>query len=208
MLVEVGHQLRAELGERFQQRAFGTVVGHEQDEGVVELALLAQVIDDPADVPVHALDHRRVDLHGSCGNLLLFIAQRVPLRAELNQRVRFDVCLDQTQCLEFFQAFEAQHLRAGVITATVFLDDLGRCLQRPVRRGEGQVSEERPGLIAFLEVLQQLVAEGIGGIEILRQLVNKLIVLDVQRRGGFQQARRLLIVGRLETIVVGSARQQ
>jgi hypothetical protein len=71
-----------------------------------------------------------------------------------------------------------------------------------VRCGERQVGEERPALVALLEVLQQLVAEGVGGIEILGQLVDEGVVLDVQRRRGFQQAG-CVVVGRLETVMVG-----
>ncbi|MOA27402.1 hypothetical protein D3C78_1482790 [compost metagenome] len=75
-------------------------------------------------------------------------------------------------------------------------------------RGKRQVGEERPGLVALLEVLQQLVAKGIGGIKILRQFIDELVVFDVQRRGGFQQPWRRFIVGRLEAVMVGRTGQQ
>ncbi|MNF78499.1 hypothetical protein D3C84_606850 [compost metagenome] len=103
MLVEIGQQLRAEFRKGLQQRPFGTVIGHEQDEGVVQLPLLAQVIDNPPDVPVHALDHRRINLHGPRGDLPLLVVQGVPLCSQLDQRMRLDIGLDQPQFLEFFQ---------------------------------------------------------------------------------------------------------
>lgn len=119
-----------------------------------------------------------------------------------------DVGVDQPQCLEFFQAFQAQHFGAGVVAATVLFDDLRRRLQRPVRGGKRQVGEEWSGLVALLEVVQQLVAEGIGGIEILGQLLDEPVVFDVQRRGGLEQARGVVVIGRLEAVVVGRPRQQ
>ncbi|MNN25562.1 hypothetical protein D3C81_1390400 [compost metagenome] len=122
--------------------------------------------------------------------------------------MRLDIGLDQPEFFEFFQALKAQHFRAGVIAPAVFFHHLGRRLQRPVGRGKRQVGEERPGLVALLEVLQQLVAKGIGGIKILRQFIDELVVFDVQRRGGFQQPWRRFIVGRLEAVMVGRAGQQ
>ena len=120
----------------------------------------------------------------------------------------FDVRFHQAQLLEPGQAFLAQRFWTGVVATAVLLDDLPRRLQRPVRRGERQVGEERPALVALLEVLQQLVAEGVGGIEALRQRVEVALVFHVERWRTLEDARSAFVVGRLETIVVGGARQQ
>ncbi|MNP10747.1 hypothetical protein D3C76_1029070 [compost metagenome] len=167
MLVEVGQQLRAELGEGLEQRTFGAVVGHEQHEGIVQLALAAQVVQHPADVPVHAFDHGGINLHGPRRDCPLLGAKALPFLAQLHQWMGLGRGIDQAKLAQFFQAFLAQYQGPCVIAAFVFSDDLGWRLQGPVRGGEGQVGKEWPALVTFLEVLQQLVAEGIGGIEIL-----------------------------------------
>ncbi|MNZ70524.1 hypothetical protein D3C78_888670 [compost metagenome] len=95
VLVEEALQLRAELGEGFEQRAFGAVVGHEQHEGVVQQPLLAQVVEYPADVPVHALDHRRVDLHGPRRDAPLLLVELFPLLVEGEHRMRLHLGVGQ-----------------------------------------------------------------------------------------------------------------
>lgn len=52
---------------RFRVEALGAVIGHEQDYRVVEFAVRPQRTDHPADIGIHAFDHRGIDLHGARG---------------------------------------------------------------------------------------------------------------------------------------------
>lgn len=100
---------------------------YEQDEGVVQLALPAQVVHDPADVPVHALDHRRVDLHRPRRLSPFLVLQGLPLAGQGEHRMGFDVRFHQAQLLEPGQAFLAQRFWTGVGS--------DRGTSRPVSRG-------------------------------------------------------------------------
>ena len=61
--------LRGDLGtvkrHGFDDRSLCAVVGHEDDDGVVEFPGLGQVVEHPADVPVHPVHHAGVDLHAA-----------------------------------------------------------------------------------------------------------------------------------------------
>ena len=61
--LQVLHHLALDDWVGFVRGSFGSVVGHEADEGVVELARLLEVVDDFADVVVDALDHCGEDFH-------------------------------------------------------------------------------------------------------------------------------------------------
>ncbi len=62
--------------------AVRTVVGHENDVGVIQLSRFTQVIDHSADMKVHALDHRGINRHLPGSFLLLICRQLVPVLAD------------------------------------------------------------------------------------------------------------------------------
>ncbi|MNP20874.1 hypothetical protein D3C76_1134680 [compost metagenome] len=63
------------------------VVGHEQDEGVVEFAGLAQMLDHTTDVVVQVVDHGRVDLHRPGLLHALRLGQLLPAGQLVLQRI-------------------------------------------------------------------------------------------------------------------------
>ena len=169
----------AGAGNVIHRVAVGAVVGQEEDEGVVELAGLLQVVEHAADVLVHVVDHRRVYRHALGFRSLLGSAQAVPLRP---RRMAFEhrrVGSDQAELLHALETFAAQRVVA-VLVARLVLGDVGVVrVQRPVRRGEGEVGEEGLArILAGLDVIDQPGGEEVGREEVLRH-VDRLAVLAV-----------------------------
>ena len=177
------HQLVDQLVDRRVQRnvlGAGAVVGEEDDQRVVELAGLLERGEDPADALVHAVDLRRVDLHaaqrpGAELRVGLGLAPRRLARVALGQ---LPVLLEQARGDELVEPRLAKRVPAGVEPALVLRDVLLVGMQRPVRRGVGDVLEERlvrPLLGVALDVLDRLVADRVG----VEEAFGMRLVLDV-----------------------------
>ena len=167
-----GHRRRKRRG------TFGTVVGHEDDQGAVVLADSLQVVHQPTDVPIQVADHRGVDLHQPCLACAFRVGQlgpapgaRTPLARPGDARVRLHGLRYQTQLLHALDAPQPDRFVAGVVAALLGFDVGHGGLQRPVRRGIGRIGEE--GFAAApvgIDPRDQLVGEGGRGEEVLRQL--------------------------------------
>ncbi len=158
----------------------------------VELAGAPQRLDDAADALVHAVDLRGVDLHAAQQpRLVLGLRPRRLRRVAVGELPRLvqDAPLD-----ELVEALRAQRVPALVEAALVLRDVLVVRVQRPVRRGVGDVVEERrPGGLALvlLDVGDGLVADRVGVEE---GVVGLRLVLDVlvaaRERIGIVEAAR------------------
>ena len=147
--------------------AFRPVVGEEDDDRVVELALVLECLDHPADVDVHPVDHRRVDLHLARGDGAL-VGGELGKRRPVLERVGV-LGLRGRQQAERHLALEAalaQRLGPVVVDALVLVLVFLQRLERPVRRRERQVGEERPALLVGLPLLQVL--DDLRGVEVRR----------------------------------------
>ena len=105
------------------------------------LAGVFQRLEDAPDALIHAVDLRGVDLHAAQRPfaVLGFGPRRLGRIAIRQLPVRMDdAVLDQP-----LQALLAQLVPAGIEAALVFCDVLVMRMQRPVRRGIGDVLEER-----------------------------------------------------------------
>jgi hypothetical protein len=127
----------------------------------IKLPRLFETIDDLANLPVHRGHHPRVNFHTPARHPLALGIQAVPIRDfRSDYIVRFDIGRNETLVFEPLKTFEAQSVGTGVVSSFVGVPILGGTLKRPVRRGEGQVSEEWLSgllLVPIVEVLEQVI---------------------------------------------------
>ena len=119
----------------------GAVVGQEDDQGVVDLAGFFQRGDDAADALVHPVDLRRINLHAAQRPFAM-----LGVRPRRLGRIAFGqlpVRMDDAVVDQPLQPLLAQFVPAGVEPALVFGDVFVVGMQRPVRRGVGDILEER-----------------------------------------------------------------
>ena len=154
-------EVRSEERHGFKQLARGTVVRHEEDEGIVEVARLREVIDDAADVPVHALDHAGIDLHRARRQAGLLLCQFFP-KPPADHRVRCRIGGCQPELFEVLQSFKTKRLGSCGVATAVVRDDFCRRLQWPMRGRISEIGKERPAAVAGLEIADQAVGEGVG----------------------------------------------
>ena len=95
--------------------ALGPVVGEEDDDGVVVLADLLQVVEEPPDVPVEVLHHRGVDLHLSAQLGVRRGREVNRPRHEPELRGALDLFVDESELLQPPET----HLPYGVPTNVV-----------------------------------------------------------------------------------------
>ena len=105
-----------------------------------------EVVDHPADVVVHPVDHGGVDLHAAGRQRLLLSSHARPTPARRRRRpgARRRRARHRPSRLQRGQSLLAQGVRAGVVAAAILRNGLLGRLQRPVRRLERQIGEERP----------------------------------------------------------------
>jgi len=141
----------------------GAVVAGEEDERVCQQTGRLQRGDDPPHLAVHGLDHRGVDRH-------LFRLERLLCGREFGPRQRAvqfvgperaEHVLDRGRwpqaplhraggrrhdpaCGDPVDAGGADGIPAGPVAVAILRDQLGRSVQRKVRRREGDVVEKRP----------------------------------------------------------------
>ena len=160
------HQLVDELIDRHpfgDVFGAGAVVGQEDDQRVVELAVVLQFLDDAAYALVHAVDLRGVNLHAA--QQPAFVLDLGPGRLRGIARGQLPVVGQHTGFHQAIEALLAQRVPARVETAFVLGDVLIVRVQRPVRRGIGHVLEERRvGMLSVVvaDEAHRLVADRIG----------------------------------------------
>ena len=128
----------------------GSVVGQEQEQRVVEPFQFTQPFDHPTDVPVHPIDHGRVDGHSQVQLRLLFVGELLPVTTI--SRTEFPLGEDQSHLDHPVIPLATQLVPTAEITPLVLLNELRWCVQRPVRGIECQVKKERP-LGVFFDVV-------------------------------------------------------
>ena len=153
------------------------VVGQEQDEGVVQSVHLAEPGQEPADVLVHPVDHRRVDGHLQVERVLLGVAQALPFPIVVDvaperpavpvhvvlRRAEARVRGNDPQLAHARVPLRAHRVPAPAVRAAVARDVLFPGLQRIVRDVVRHVEEER--LAALLRVVEE--AEGVVGQDVV-----------------------------------------
>ena len=142
----------------------GSVVGGKEDEGVLDGAHGLELIEDATDFPIHPFDHGGVDFHLGGLEFLLGGRQRIPgdgagdfvgihFGDELGVRQvpvgnhggfgRGVVGRDDAEFACADPAPFADEIPTDVVAGALAGDVPGGCLEREVRGGEGEVSEER-----------------------------------------------------------------
>ena len=164
----------------------GTVIGGEEDEGILVSAHGLELSDDAADLLIHTVDHRGVDGHLRGLEVALLIGEFGPREravhfagTEFLHRVgegvgRADVTFEGRQRgigyahdLLAGETRGAQGFPAGEILVTIFGDVLRQGLQGEVRGDERDVVEERLiGVVRcmVLEALDGVVGNGDAGV--------------------------------------------
>ena len=166
------------------------VVGQEQDEGVVERAHLGQPRQQPPDVPVHPVDHRRVDGHLQVERVLLGLAQALPWPIVIDvaperpavpvhvvlRRAEARIRGNDPELLHARVALRPHRVPAPAVRAAVARDVLVAGLQGIVGDVVRHVEEER--LAARLRVVEE--AEGVVGqdVGLVERRVRDRHVLD------------------------------
>ena len=167
----------------------GAVVAGEEHERVVKHPHCLELRENPADLLVHAVDHRRMDRHLVDLKLPLLGREFLPWKrsvdltiAEQFQRVwivvrRADLRLHRCRSsrhdahrLEPLDPCLLHGVPAGPVAVAVFRDELRRCVQREVGRRERDIVEERcAGVFAGMvgQTSDSVVADRRGGIEII-----------------------------------------
>lgn len=153
------------------------VVAEEQDQCVVEFAALAQVIDDAADVAIHARDHPGVDRHPSCQVRAAIFVERVPsgvhagalkvlARLVRTQRRKRRFLANESQLDLPRVPLLAQFVPADLVRRGILRDIVGLSVQRKVRRVERQVLKPRLLRFACLgKKVERVIAKRIAAVE-------------------------------------------
>ncbi len=149
----------------------GTVVGEEEDQRVLECVHREELVEDPADLAIHPVDHRRVDRHLAGLEIALSRVEDGPgersvqlVRAEfldgVGERIRrAQVAFHRgqpgppdLQALEPTPALVSQGVPAGEVGVAIAGDVARRRLEREVRSREGDVAQEglRPVMIRVI----------------------------------------------------------
>jgi len=160
----------------------GSVVGTEEDEGVLELAFGFEVSEDAADVLVHAVDHGGEDGHaagevlaavgwdGVPGGILLFgpaVDVGDAIGADDGTGGHLPARVGEAELLHAGEALLSDHVPALLIDLLILIDQVLGGMEREVRGVVGQV--QKPRLVLLLaggvEERQGVVRDGVGGVE-------------------------------------------
>jgi hypothetical protein len=139
-----------------------------ENEGVLQLPLGSDFVDDAANRLVEGVDLRGIDLHAAA--LELLVLHVLPLRGG---RVFRPAIREESQALHLGAPGFARRFIAAFVAAAVLGDVGGFRVQRPVGGGEGGVEEEGLGRVITPVVAQEahgLIGDGVG-VVVLRGLV-------------------------------------
>ena len=157
----------------------GAVIREKDHQRVFPLTHLSDLIADPADFDIHAMNHGRVNRHLRGLKLLLLCGEVLPgkwtvnlARAKNFERFRkmvrwaevtfdcrkfFHTCrVKQPQLFHALPAFLPDGFPASSVRVPVNRDVFGKRVQRKMRSRERQVMKERRGLVLFLMLGQHL----------------------------------------------------
>ena len=151
----------------------GTVVGQKQDDSILQGLHFAQLVEDSTNLLIHAVHHRGMDSHLRGLKLLLFFGEVWPEHRNsdfawsvlfdlFGEWVRWSQCsfhgaetsIREVERLLFGPSLFADFLPAFQILLLVLCNIFRQCLQRKMRRREGDVLEEGLCLMRLLMVFQ------------------------------------------------------
>ncbi|MCY1396440.1 hypothetical protein D9M71_114130 [compost metagenome] len=183
--------------------AVGAIVRHEQHNGVIELSGRFQILKQAANMMIHVVNHGRVHFHAPGLLQALLFGELIPAwQCAAHRSVRPGSGIDDPQALHSRQALLPNFLVTFGIATFIFPDPCIRSLERPMRRGIGQVREEGLAVLPVgIEVLDQLVGIELRGEEPLGH-IDELAVAAIKRLGID------VAIGNLVVIVAGGALQQ
>ena len=142
----------------------GTVVREEQHQRVLLLTGTAQPPKQPADVPIHPVDHRGIDGHLQVPGVL--VINVIPCGRVTVAGWKLQVPIDQAQPFHPLQTFLPQLVPAGQELASVPGDVLRRCVQRVMRHRVSHVQEKRLVLsVGLAEKPKSRIGERVGGVK-------------------------------------------
>ena len=183
-----GEPLLRDAGIHQRPGRTGAVVRQEEHIGVVEGALRVEVVDHAADLGIHELHHRGVDLHPARVLGTLFLGTLRPRRGVVGEPSRELRIFPERRVRGnepkgglTLGAGTACGDRPGGIGAAVAIQPSVRHLQRIMRRGERQIREKRGVAVALPQVAEQRVRVGRAGVEIRREFRHPLAVTDILR---------------------------
>ena len=159
------------------------VVGEEKDERVFELPALAQVRDQAADIVIHAVDLGRVHGHAIVELRVFLGLECIPSARTVVARGELRVSRHDAELTLAGEALLAEPVPTAAVAAGEFLDILVARVQRPVRRGEGEVEEERLCARMLAEELDRVVREGVGDVIVLLRGRGERRVIEGEAAG-------------------------
>ena len=144
--------------------AFGAaaVVLEEEDEGVIELIVVCERLDDAANALVHVVDHGGVNFHAGGFPFLEF--DLVPIADGAGNG---PVGIDEAELFHLLEAGFVNGRVAVVVLPFILRDVLGESVHGPVGGGVGDVVEEGFFGVLFemgFEVFDGVVGDGVGVI--------------------------------------------
>ena len=155
------------------------VIGQKEDHRVLGLIQIRYSFEDVADRLVHAVDHRGINRHALVHLLLFGLVECFPGRRTFVSGTNRPALIDQPHLQLTRMALSADGIPAFEIFAAILFDVLFQGVQRPVRRGERHVQEER--LIIFISTmftneLRAVLANGGSVVKVLRKLRDRRVI--------------------------------
>ncbi len=120
------------------------VVGDQHNDGVVELTLCLQMVEQTTDLRIGVAHHGGEHLHHPCVQALMIGLEVVPGRHPGRAFGEHHGLLDDAELLLPFEYVAAPGVPATIESAAVDLQPLRRSLMGRMRRGAGVPHEERP----------------------------------------------------------------
>ncbi len=138
------------------------------------MPVLFERFDQRTDPVIHNFDHGGVGRHDGCPFAFLGIVECIPGRDSASNLGMFR---NDTQLQLAGKAFTLERLKACHIAIETFLNPVGRCLNRRMRRVVCQIEVERPILIDLgLDKFNGGIRERMGQIKVVR-IVR--VIIDV-----------------------------
>ena len=150
----------------------GSVIGAENNDGILQLAAFLKVIDQAAEVEVQILYHGRVQFLGPGVASPVLGGQFVPGWSDGLEVVEFRARGHHTQLAGPCHAGLTQHVVSFVIASGVAIQPIFGRMQRPV--GRGVRNETEPRRLTGVDELDHPVGVVVRGVEVRRQI----LVLD------------------------------
>lgn len=144
-----------------------SVIGEEEDEGIIEAAGLLEGVEDAADALVHGIDHGGVNGHPEVPFLAFFLGQGIPGGDFGVAGGEGPAFVDEAGGGEPFVAFGAELVPSFHVLAAILLDVLGEGMEGPVGGGVGEIEGEGFVFRGFADHAGGVIGEGVGHVEAL-----------------------------------------